>query len=236
MGLKPSHNVPESLSPKWLHGSQMEHAPVGAGADVAVLHVELVIVLAAQLARPVKAAADLKALFPQGTPQLLHPSTPATLAKPVPVVLSTACSKVTPPLQEHESRERVEGFPSHCGHVMLCERQHMCGGAPLHPQPATTGTLRAFPLCNRGKRARLGGGQRHEGLGQLGLELVEDGRAEALGAAAHHACDFAAARVARDAHLVDDCARDTVALVSAPLPPGHPTHHCSLPLRFHLSP
>ncbi len=58
---------------------------------------------------------------------------------------------------------------------------------------------------NHGKEpsARLGRRQRHERLGQLGLQLVKHGRADALGTAPHNACDLAAARVATQAHLVD---------------------------------
>jgi len=51
--------------------------------------------------------------------------------------------------------------------------------------------------------ARLRRRQRHECLGQLGLQLVKHGRADALGAAPHDARDLAAARVAAQAHLVN---------------------------------
>ncbi len=56
-------------------------SPVGARAHVAVLHVELVVVLAAQLARAAEAAADLHALHisvhaPRVLAQHAHVSNP----------------------------------------------------------------------------------------------------------------------------------------------------------------
>lgn len=53
----------------------------------------------------------------------------------------------------------------------------------------------------------LGGGQAEHGLGQLRLQLVKHGGAQALGAAPHHAGDLAAAGLATCAHRVDGCGR-----------------------------
>lgn len=59
----------------------------------------------------------------------------------------------------------------------------------------------------------LGGRQAHEGLSQLGLELVKDRGAEAGRALPYNACDHATARVARFAHLVYDCSHRTFCTV-----------------------
>ena len=56
-----------------------------------------------------------------------------------------------------------------------------------------------------GIRACLGCRQGHQGLCQLGLQLVKDRGAQALWAGSDHACHLPAARVSLLPHLVNHC-------------------------------
>jgi len=91
-----------------------------------------------------------------------------------------------------------------CEHVAVFSLV-MTGTMVARPDLASTRTAQHSSSCIS-SLGHLGGGQRHDGLRQLRLELVEDRAAQADGAVAHDARHLAAARVAALPDLVDDCA------------------------------
>lgn len=90
----------------------------------------------------------------------------------------------------------------HLHHSPVRNQTHI--SATLAPSPTHPPTQ--FDLLPPPPPRHLGGGQAHDRLGQLRLQLVKDGGAQPLGAAAHHTRHLTAARLAARPHLVDGCA------------------------------